>query len=159
MSVRRHVEGGVADAHARGWRIRARDLPHLRRGPLFYGNGIAGGDGEVEGGGRGRDVERHAVINKPTGKEWGDYVADAAGGVFTPPNGILNVDDLSALLAFFQGRTVSDPEYVVTTLELVDETTTFVISASDLQAWLGAFGGGTYPPASFPTQGGPKDCP
>ena len=81
----------------------------------------------------------------------------------TPPNGITNVNDLTTLLFFFSGKTVSDPEYVVTTLELVGGTPpdipTFVISASDLQFWLGAFNGGQYPPRSFSNQGGPENCP
>ena len=85
-------------------------------------------------------------------------VGSVEGSVFTPPNGILNVDELSAILAFFYGRTMSDPELVVTTLELAPQTPTFFINASDLQIWLLAFGG-EYPPPSFPYQGGPENCP
>lgn len=136
-----------------------------------------------------------ATIAKPEGKFWADLVGNAllrcsgdrvtpctpktvstdcpAGdvcGIWTGPNGLVNVNDVNAFLKFFTGK----PAPHMTAVDIAREVPNFIANATDLQLILLGFRGVEYPPPGFPTHvcvGGvdagqlcsatvePPDCP
>jgi len=95
------------------------------------------------------------TIARPAGRHWADVVGAFTGASWTPPNGLVNVDDVLAWVRFVTLK----PAPHVTVVDLDGEVPNFVINATDLQLILAGFAGNTYPPFSFANQGGPAGCP
>ncbi len=96
------------------------------------------------------------TAGKPEGKFWADMVGSFDGVSWSRPNGLVNVDDVLAMIKFI----ILQPAPHVTVLDLHPETANVLINASDLQMVLQqGFQGKPYPPPPFPNQGGILDCP
>jgi hypothetical protein len=95
------------------------------------------------------------TITKPESKFWGDLVGSFDGVIWTIPNGLVNVDDVLAVLKFIKLK----PAPHVTVIDLANEVPNFIINASELQFSLQSFSGKPYPPVPFDNQGTPGDCP
>ena len=103
------------------------------------------------------------TIEKPDGKFWGDVVGNFDGATWSPPNVLVNVDDVSAILKFLSLK----PAPHVTVLDLVGTPPTYLnfdVNATDLQMVLEAFGGKTFPPLAltgigYPADGDVTQCP
>ena len=96
------------------------------------------------------------TAGKPEGKFWADMVGSFDGVSWSRPNGLVNVDDVFAMIKFI----ILQPAPHVTVLDLHPETANVLINASDLQMVLQqGFQGKTYPPPQFTNQGGILDCP
>lgn len=102
------------------------------------------------------DQLRIGTIAKPQGKSWGDVVGAFDGAFWAPPDGLVNVNDILAWVAF---KTAGRVAPHVTVLDVANEQPNFIINATDLALILQAFQGRTYPPPAFANQGGPADCP
>lgn len=95
------------------------------------------------------------TIIKPGIKFWGDLVGRFDGLEWTVPNGLVNVDDVSAVIKFITLK----PAPHVTAVDLAGEVPNFIINAAELQFSLLSFNGIPYPPVPFANQGTPADCP
>src|ERR1700754_2460865 len=74
----RDIERRVVDCDAVRGRLSAETMGDFGGGALFDGNLVAGGEGEIEGGGGGGHVERDAV---GVGEDGDAVGADFVGGV------------------------------------------------------------------------------
>lgn len=96
------------------------------------------------------------TIEKPQGKFWGDVVGNFDGVVWSPPNGLVGVDDVNAVIKFLSLK----PAPHITVVDLVGSSPTFVntdVNASDLQQILKAFSEGVFPPIPLLVDGYPAD--
>ena len=97
------------------------------------------------------------TIEKPQGKFWGDIVGGFDGTSWSGPNGLVNVDDVSAWVKYVTLR----PAPHVTVVDLAGPAEThfvnFVINATDLSLILQAFRAQPYPPPPFIADGYPAD--
>lgn len=102
---------------------------------------------------------RIGTIEQPSNKFWADLVGSFDGTAWSPPNGIVNADDLVAMLAFMNGS--SAPHVTVVDLggrPFAEPRNR--IDASDLGFLLRSlFSSQSYPPPFSLHQGGPKTCP
>ena len=96
-----------------------------------------------------------STIEKPQGKSWTDTVGAFTGIEWTRPNGLVNVDDVSATIKFITVK----PAPHITVVDIAGEKPNFLINVSDLQLMLLGFKGQTYPPPPFETQGPVTTCP
>lgn len=97
-----------------------------------------------------------STIAKPEGKFWADVVGSFDGSVWSAPNTLVNVDDVSAVLKFLSLK----PAPHITVLDLAGSAptfTNFIINASDLGLILQGFTGKEYPPPPYLVEGYPPD--
>ena len=95
------------------------------------------------------------TTRSPQGKFWADLVGSFDGFDWSPPNGLLGVDDVSAMIKFITLK----PAPHITVVDLSGQVPNWLINATDLQIVIGAFKGDPYPPVAFPNKGSPADCP
>ena len=92
---------------------------------------------------------------KPQGKFWGDLVGSFDGTTWSPPDNLVGVNDVLAMIKFLTLR----PAPHVTVVELLSSSgptyVNFDVSASELQIVILAFGGLAYPPVSLLSSGYP----
>jgi len=86
----------------------------------------------------------------PTSALWGDAVGGTTGGIWQPPNGVANLEDVQALVQTFQGSPTAPP---LTWSDLGDEVPNQVANLSDALLDVLAFQGAPYPFSA------PLDCP
>src|SRR6185437_10793806 len=84
------VKGRIADSHAVGCELRAGVVCDFSRGALFNGNGFTVRRSEVDGGPRGGDVERDAVL---AGEDSDVVGADFVGHVAIGRDAVGSDDD------------------------------------------------------------------
>jgi len=99
------------------------------------------------------------TIAKPQGKFWGDISGGFDGVAWLPPNGVVNVDDVTPWVRFVVLPSGNPARPHTSWVDLGGEDPNWIINATDLQLVLQGFGGKTYPPSSFSNQGGPATCP
>jgi len=85
-----------------------------------------------------------------TSAHWGDAVGGTTGGVWQPPNGVTNLEDVQALVQTFQGSPTAPP---LAWADLGDEEPNQVANLSDALLDVLAFQGTAYPFSA------PVDCP
>jgi hypothetical protein len=103
------------------------------------------------------------TITKPLGKDWADVVGNFNGFTWSAPNGLVGVDDVSAMLKFITLK----PAPHITVLDLAGQApryVNFLISATDLGLVLKGFKGETFPPLAdvvdgYPANGDVTQCP
>ena len=95
-----------------------------------------------------------ATVAKPQGKFWGDVVGSFDGVSWSPPNFLVNVDDVVSWVKFVTLK----PAPHTTVLDLDGQAPNWVINATDLQFILQGFSGKGYPPTAFPTSTAPLGC-
>ncbi len=91
-----------------------------------------------------------STVPRPAPKHWADAVGRMEGGAWTPPNGVVNFDDVASSIARFQGLSTAPPASWV---DLHDQAPNAVINFSDIQLFVLGFVGEPYPFAE------PVDCP
>lgn len=90
------------------------------------------------------------TVARPAPKFWGDTVGEFFFAFWTNPNGIVNFNDVSAVLQGFTNNPVAPHR---TWLDLHDQTPNYLINFADIQLAIKAFQGEPYPfaePASCP---------
>ena len=100
---------------------------------------------------------------KPQGKAWGDLIGSFDGTEWTPPNFLVNVNDVMAMIRFLTDK----PAPHITVVDLAGAAptyTNFIVNATDLQMVLEGFGGKSFPPAAltglgYPADGDVTQCP
>lgn len=90
------------------------------------------------------------TVAKPLGKSWGDTVGILVQGVWTEPNGVVNVNDFLAAVQRFTGDAAAPPPSWVDVQPLCPNG---LVTFADIQWLVKAFQGEPYP---FPL---PADCP
>ncbi len=86
-------------------------------------------------------------LDRPTVSLWGDCVGEFDGSQWTPPNGVVNEQDVSAVLARMTGDGIAPH---VTWVDLAPQIVDYWIDEpNDLAAVNGALAGQPYPPESF----------
>ncbi len=90
------------------------------------------------------------TIPKPGPKFWGDSVGVISGATWTPPNGFVNVQDVTAAIKFLQGDPVAPHRSWV---DLHPEATNALVNVADVQQFVLAIQGAAYPYAL------PSACP
>lgn len=90
------------------------------------------------------------TVPRPAPKHWADAVGRMEGGSWTPPNGVVNFDDVASSIARFQGLATAPPASWV---DVHDQQPNGVINFSDIQLFVQGFIGQPYPYAA------PIDCP
>ena len=103
------------------------------------------------------------TIVKPQGKHWADMVGVFDGTTWSPPDGLVGVNDLSAILKFITLK----PAPHITVVDLAGTSpkyVNFLIGATDLGLVIQGFKFKTYPPfadvlAGYPADGDVTQCP
>ncbi len=90
------------------------------------------------------------TIAQPSPKYWCDVVGEFVAGAWTPPNGIVNMNDIMAVLQGFSSAPTARP---IAWLDLDPEVPNTIINMTDVQRAVSAFKGEPY---SFSD---PGDCP
>jgi hypothetical protein len=105
-----------------------------------------------------------ATIHKPGSRYYGDVVGIGTGDLppepgFTPPNRVVNVSDVQALLLTVQGPTTPSVHTTWVDLHGLDPGTVpnYILNVSDLQRIIFGFEGQTY--TETPGQLNPAGCP
>ncbi len=98
----------------------------------------------------GAETNYGAAVNIATVSVWGDLAGELLGGVWTPPNGVVNFNDISAQIQRFQGAATA-PSLVRADLD--GELPNKVVNFADIQHAVLAFQGSPYP------FGDPTGCP
>ncbi len=86
----------------------------------------------------------------PTTAVWGDVVGDCGTTPCTPPNGIVNFNDIYAVIAKFQGQPGAP---IKSRADVAADPANQFVNISDIQYVMLAFQGSPYP------FGGPQTCP
>ena len=97
------------------------------------------------------------TIEKPEGKFWGDIVGGFDGVEWSKPNNLVNVSDVTAIIAFITDKP-GKPH--ITRVDLAGGSptyTNFIVNTTDLQLLIKGFLGDTYPPLPFVLEGYPAD--
>lgn len=109
----------------------------------------------VQGIRQGADTNNEAFystpVNVPTVPLWGDCVGVATGSGWTPPNGFVNVNDVTAEVHRFESRPFAPP---LSWMDIADAIPNKLINVSDIQRVVLAFGGGNNYPYT-----NPQPCP
>lgn len=96
------------------------------------------------------DEDRYSdPLNLPTVGTWGDVVGPSAAGVYSPPNGAVNFDDIQAGVFGFQGN----PSPPAVWVDVDPDSPNATVNFGDIQRIVQAFQGAAYPYA------GPTTCP
>ena len=98
-----------------------------------------------------------ATIAQPQGKFWGDLVGNFNGIEWSEPNTLVNVDDVTALIAFITDRPGAAH---ITRIDLAGGAPSFInflVNATDLLLELKAFQGDPFPPIPLVVDGYPAD--
>lgn len=90
------------------------------------------------------------TVARPAPKFWGDTVGEFFFAFWTNPNGIVNFNDVTAVLQGFTSNPVAPHR---TWLDLHDQGTNYLINFADIQLAIKAFQGELYPYAE------PASCP
>ncbi len=91
-----------------------------------------------------------AALELETPSTWGDVVGTFADGAWTPPNGVANFVDISAVVQGFQGLPQAAP---MPWLDLAPQVPNGSINFADISACVSGFQGQPYPFAA------PENCP
>ena len=91
-----------------------------------------------------------ATADRPIFKEWGDCVGSFGGGAWTPPNLVVNFEDITAAIQAFQALPTAPP---ISWVDVHPETTNNVVNFGDVLVLIRAFQGSPY---EF---GDPAGCP
>ncbi|GAG19206.1 unnamed protein product, partial [marine sediment metagenome] len=83
-------------------------------------------------------------------KWWADVVGPKIGGLWTPPEGVVNFDDIQAIIQTFE-RVPDAPHWAAVDLDA--EVPNAVINLTDVQLTILSFEGGPYPFSD------PANCP
>ena len=94
-------------------------------------------------------LETVRTVSKPD-KAWGDVVGEKFITIWEPPNGIVNFDDIQAIVQNFESVEDAPPLYWV---DVAVEVPDFVANMTDVQMITLAFEGGPYPYSE------PMSCP
>ena len=79
---------------------------------------------------------------KPSQKYWGDVVGPPEDGSWTGPDGLVNMNDLMAIIQRFQSAVQAPPRHWV---DLHDEGPNEIVTMSDVLIEINAFTGSKYP--------------
>ena len=142
-----------ADGRREVWRSQLTTVPQLPRlwteSPVFIGDceiiPIATYDGRATStppGGPFSANEAFYTIRQPAPKCWGDVVGVWDGVTWTPPNQVVNMDDVMAVVFFFQ-HAVNEPHKLW--VEVDDRGPNMVVNFTDIQMIVGAFKSDPYP--------------
>ena len=97
------------------------------------------------------------TIEKPQGKFWADIVGGFDGVEWSEPNNLVNVSDVSSMIAFLTDKP-GKPHITRVDLAGASPTyTNFIVNATDLLLVLKGFQGDGYPPVPFVAEGYPAD--
>lgn len=102
-----------------------------------------------------------ATIFQPTPKYWGDICGSYNGTLWTPPNGIANINDISAVLAYANGYSYK-PDFTVANLQANsagDSCLNEIVNTADVQIAAQAVAGAFYGLPSGPKVIDPALCP
>lgn len=91
------------------------------------------------------------AVNIGTVPLWGDVVGVATGSGWTPPNGFVNVNDVTAEVHRFEGRPFAPP---LSWMDIADASPNRLVNVADIQRVVLAFGGANIYPFN-----NPQDCP
>lgn len=97
-----------------------------------------------------------STVGKPRAKLWGDLVGSFDGIGWTAPNGLVDLDDVMAMVNYLSGK----PAPHITVVEIAGDAPTFVnfvVNATDLALAVQGFEGESYPPPPFIADGYPID--
>ncbi len=100
-----------------------------------------------------------STVPKPTGKDWGDLVGPFNGTDWPAPDGLANVNDVLAVVAYIRGTGIL-PHFSVVNVQAIssnDPCLNDFVNVGDLFAIVRAVGGAAYPFTTDPTQCPP--CP
>jgi len=99
------------------------------------------------------------TVPKPADKDWGDLVGPFNGTAWPAPDGLANVNDVLAVLAFIR-QAPGAPDFTVVNVQAQsanDPCLNDFVNVGDLFAIVKAVGGAAYPFTTDPTQCPP--CP